>query len=58
MLEQLEEIQSIGLNQRDFIPRDSLTALLTIKGIILSTFLLELEEGYALEAYMHPELSK
>ena len=58
MLGQLEEIQTNGLNLRGFIPRDSSTALLTTKGIILSSFLLELEEGYALEAHFHPELSK
>ena len=46
------------LNRRGFIPRDSSTALLTTKGITLSSFLLELEEGYALEAHFHPELSK
>ncbi|QCD77832.1 ferulate-5-hydroxylase [Vigna unguiculata] len=39
-----------------FILRDSLTTTLTTKGVILSIFLLDLEEGYALEAHLHPEL--
>ena len=56
MLGQLEEIQTIGLNQRGFIRRDSLIALLTTNRVILSTFLLVLEEGYAQAAHLLQEL--
>jgi len=56
MLGQLEEIQIIGLNHGGFILRDSLTSILTTKGIILSTSLLEPEEEFVLKAHLHPEL--